>query len=84
MNADEDGFWPGAVFQISDEHGIALNVAHNIFMVFEYLTVLIAIVVGLSVTSFLTNIVRIIHVRGGTSLVSYECDNTCTVDELSH
>ena len=33
-------------------------------MVFEYLTVLISIVVGLSVTSFLTNVVRIIHVRG--------------------
>lgn len=32
-------------------------------MVFEYLTVLISVVVGLAVTSFLTNIVRIIHVR---------------------
>ena len=33
-------------------------------MVFEYLTVLISVVVGLSLASFLTNIVRIIHVRG--------------------
>lgn len=33
-------------------------------MVFEYLTVLVSVVVGLSVTSFLTNLVRIIHVRG--------------------
>ncbi|MEJ2256578.1 MAG: hypothetical protein P8X98_06155 [Woeseiaceae bacterium] len=32
-------------------------------MVFEYLTVLISVVVGLSVTSFLTNVARIIHVR---------------------
>jgi hypothetical protein len=37
-------------------------------MVFEYLTVLISIVVGLSVTSFLTNIVRIIHVRGDVTV----------------
>jgi len=33
-------------------------------MVFEYLTVLISVVVGLAVTSFLTNVTRIIHVRG--------------------
>jgi len=33
-------------------------------MAFEYLTVLISVVVGLSLASFLTNIVRIIHVRG--------------------
>ncbi len=32
-------------------------------MAFDYLTVLISVVVGLSVTSFLTNVVRIIHVR---------------------
>jgi len=37
-------------------------------MVFEYLTVLISVVVGLSVTSFLTNIVRIIHVRGNVTI----------------
>ena len=37
--------------------------AHNVLMVFEYLTVLISVVVGLSVTSFLTNVARIIHVR---------------------
>jgi hypothetical protein len=37
-------------------------------MVFEYLTVLISVVVGLSVTSFLTNIVRIIHVRGDVTV----------------
>lgn len=37
-------------------------------MVFEYLTVLISVVVGLSLTSFLTNIVRIIHVRGNVKL----------------
>ncbi len=37
-------------------------------MVFEYLTVLISVVVGLSVTSFLTNIVRIIHVRSDVTL----------------
>jgi len=37
-------------------------------MVFEYLTVLISIVVGLSVTSFLTNVVRIIHVRGDVTI----------------
>ena len=37
-------------------------------MVFEYLTVLISVVVGLSVTSFLTNIVRIIHVRGDVTI----------------
>jgi len=44
------------------------NVAHNICMVFEYLTVLISVVVGLSVTSFLTNVVRIIHVRGDVTI----------------
>ena len=37
-------------------------------MVFEYLTVLISVVVGLSLTSFLTNIVRIIHVRGDVTV----------------
>ena len=37
-------------------------------MVFEYLTVLISVVVGLSVTSFLTNVVRIIHVRGDVTI----------------
>ena len=31
-------------------------------MAFDYLTVLISVVVGLSVTSFLTNVVRIIRV----------------------
>ena len=42
--------------------------AHNTCMVFEYLTVLISVVVGLSVTSFLTNVVRIIHVRGDVTI----------------
>jgi hypothetical protein len=37
-------------------------------MVFEYLTVLISVVVGLSLTSFLTNVVRIIHVRGDVTI----------------
>ena len=37
-------------------------------MVFEYLTVLISVVVGLTVTSFLTNVVRIIHVRGDVTI----------------
>ena len=37
-------------------------------MVFEYLTVLISVVVGLSVTSFLTNIARIVHVRGEVTI----------------
>jgi hypothetical protein len=37
-------------------------------MVFEYLTVLISVVVGLSVTSFLTNVARIIHVRGAVTI----------------
>lgn len=37
-------------------------------MVFEYLTVLISVVVGLSLTSFLTNIVRIIHVRSDVTV----------------
>jgi phosphoglycerol transferase MdoB-like AlkP superfamily enzyme len=37
-------------------------------MVFEYLTVLISVIVGLSVTSFLTNVVRIIHVRGEVTI----------------
>jgi hypothetical protein len=48
--------------------GIISNVAHNIRMVFEYLTVLISVVVGLTVTSFLTNVVRIIHVRGDVTI----------------
>jgi len=42
--------------------------AHNMRMIFEYLTVLISVVVGLSVTSFLTNIVRIIHVRSDVTV----------------
>ena len=37
-------------------------------MVFEYLTVLISVVVGLSVTSFLTNVARIIHLRGAVTI----------------
>lgn len=37
-------------------------------MVFEYLTVLISVVVGLSLTSFLTNVVRIIHVRSNVTI----------------
>jgi hypothetical protein len=37
-------------------------------MVFEYLTVLVSVVVGLSVTSFLTNVARIIHVRGDVTI----------------
>lgn len=37
-------------------------------MVFEYLTVLISVVVGLTVTSFLTNVVRIIHVRADVTI----------------
>ncbi|MBT8063102.1 MAG: hypothetical protein HKO64_12260 [Xanthomonadales bacterium] len=37
-------------------------------MVFEYLTVLISVVVGLAVTSFLTNVSRIIHVRGEVTI----------------
>jgi len=37
-------------------------------MVFEYLTVLISVVVGLSVTSFLTNVARIIHVRDAVTI----------------
>ena len=37
-------------------------------MVFDYLTVLISVVVGLSVTSFLTSVVRIIHVRGDVTI----------------
>ena len=37
-------------------------------MIFEYLTVLISVVVGLSVTSFLTNIARIIHIRGDVTI----------------
>jgi len=43
-------------------------VAHNKRMVFEYLTVLISVVIGLSVTSFLTNVVRIIHLRGDVTI----------------
>lgn len=37
-------------------------------MVFEHLTVLVSVVVGLSVTSFLTNVARIIHVRGDVTI----------------
>jgi hypothetical protein len=48
--------------------GITRDVAHNMRMVFEYLTVLISVVVGLSVTSFLTNVVRIIHVRSDVTI----------------
>jgi len=43
-------------------------VAHNACMIFEYLTVLISVVVGLSVTSFLTNVARIIHIRGDVTI----------------
>ena len=48
--------------------GITPGVAHNVWMVFEYLTVLISVVVGLSVTSFLTNVARIIHLRGAVTI----------------
>jgi hypothetical protein len=58
----------GAFFQTKNKDGIAPKVAHNRCMVFEYLTVLISVVVGLSVTSFLTNVVRIIHVRGDVTI----------------
>lgn len=37
-------------------------------MVFDYLTVLVSVVVGLSVTSFLTSVVRIIHLRGDVTI----------------
>lgn len=37
-------------------------------MIFEYLTVLISVVVGLSVTSFLTNVARIIHIRSDVTI----------------
>lgn len=37
-------------------------------MAFEYLTVLISVVIGLSVTSFLTNVARIIHVRSNVTI----------------
>lgn len=37
-------------------------------MVFDYLTVLISVVVGLSVTSFLTNVVRIVHLRAEVTI----------------
>ena len=37
-------------------------------MAFEYLTVLVSVVVGLSVTSFLTNVARIIHVRSDVTI----------------
>lgn len=48
--------------------GTTFDVAHNGPMVFDYLTVLISVVIGLSVTSFLTNIVRIIHVRSDVTV----------------
>lgn len=57
-----------AAAQTNNIYGSTLNVAHNISMVFEYLTVLISVVVGLSVTSFLTNVVRIIHVRSDVTI----------------
>jgi hypothetical protein len=37
-------------------------------MIFEYLTVLVSVVVGLSVTSFLTNVARIIHLRDAVTI----------------
>ena len=40
----------------------------DICMVFEYLTVLVSVVVGLTATPFLTNVVRIIHVRGNVRI----------------
>lgn len=48
--------------------GITPGVVHNARMIFEYLTVLISIVVGLSVTSFLTNVARIIHLRNDVTI----------------
>lgn len=48
--------------------GTAREMALNICMVFDYLTVLVSVVVGLSVTSFLTNLVGIIHVRGNVTI----------------
>jgi hypothetical protein len=65
---DEFGFRPEATSRARDIDGILFDVAHNVCMVFEYLTVLISVVVGLSVTSFLTNVVRIIHVRGDVTV----------------
>ena len=55
-------------FEPANIDGIAPDVAHNKRMVFEYLTVLISVVIGLSVTSFLTNVVRIIHLRGDVTI----------------
>jgi hypothetical protein len=52
-----------APFDSVKPDGYIPGLAHNIGMVFEYLTVLVSVVVGLSVTSFLTNVARIIHVR---------------------
>jgi len=62
------GLRPLAVVQSRTIDGTTPDLAHNICMVFEYLTVLISVVVGLSVTSFLTNVVRIIHVRGDVTI----------------
>jgi hypothetical protein len=69
---------PKAAAQSSIIDGIARDVAHNICMIFEYLTVLISVVVGLSVTSFLTNVAsvtsfltnvaRIIHIRSDVTI----------------
>ena len=59
---------PIAAVQSSNIDGITRDVAHNVCMIFEYLTVLISVVVGLSVTSFLTNVARIIHIRGDVTI----------------
>ena len=44
------------------------ELTHNQLMVFEYLTVLISVVVGLSVTFFLTNVARIVNVRSEVTI----------------
>ena len=59
---------PRAEVRTKNVDGKTPKVTHNVDMVFEYLTVLISVVVGLSVTSFLTNVVRIIHVRGDVTI----------------
>jgi hypothetical protein len=61
-------FRPQAAVQSSNIDGITRDVAHNVCMIFEYLTVLISVVVGLSVTSFLTNVARMIHIRGDVTI----------------
>ena len=55
-------------FEPTNIEGISPDVAHNKCMAFEYLTVLISVVIGLSVTSFLTNVARIIHVRADVTI----------------